>query len=333
MKDGVATTSSTGGAVLHTKLLFVYRYIYRMAAAVGPGAFILGQGRAATNRESPHFTFDEGAQGSTKTDRNRAAHQGLAQHIMGWRVLGGQGSVADHNNESCTWTWTWGTGSPQRQGRSQHALRRMDAGLLGERAKAELAAGVDTGRPGVPLFGPDCGRQWGRGARAGCVAGRLPGSPSAEAPQGMEQGRAVVDPRAVCVEGAVWPGVQREKEISAARGGVPARSPGLQPVNLYWQEAESVQVLLRGEVAIRPGLHGHQGAVDQPNLHHQGNGRMALTDNFFPEKKAAEATSDADDVANAQVSHARQSENCCRHTCLTTGTTGRSPLPSAVQLQ
>ncbi|CAN0006495.1 unnamed protein product, partial [Heterosigma akashiwo] len=57
-------------------------------------AFILGQGLAVVNRVSPHFTF-EGAQGSSNIDLTLAGHS-LAQHITGWRVLGGE-SVADHN--------------------------------------------------------------------------------------------------------------------------------------------------------------------------------------------------------------------------------------------
>ena len=55
----------------------------------------MGQG-LAVNRVSPHFTFFEGAhQGSSNIDLTLAGHS-LAQHITGWRVLGGE-AVADHS--------------------------------------------------------------------------------------------------------------------------------------------------------------------------------------------------------------------------------------------
>lgn len=297
----------------------------------------MGQGRAATNRESPHFTFDEGAQGSTNTDLNRAGHQGLAQHIMGRRVLGGQGSVADPNYESCTWTWTWGTGSPERQGR----YRSTHCGAW-TRGSSES----------VPR------RSWRRGLTLGARA-RLCSDPTA------------VDSGVAALVEAVWWGacafqaatlLKRHKAWNKA---VPWWTPELSVLKARFGRAcnerrRSVQheeefqrdrlafslsmctakmrsrsKFCRGEVAIRLGLQGHQGAVDQPNLHHQGTGRMALMDNFFPEK-AAEATSDADNVANAQERATR--DNLSLRTgaafiCLMTGTMGRSPLPSAVQLQ
>jgi len=57
-------------------------------------AFLLGQGLAVTNRESPHFAF-EGAQGPPSNIDLALAGHGLAQQIMGWRVPGGA-SMADH---------------------------------------------------------------------------------------------------------------------------------------------------------------------------------------------------------------------------------------------
>jgi len=192
MQDGVVTTSHTVGAVMRTnpRLLLVCSYmakdtevtreaqrwtesdnwkssrvlvaadtnakshLWHSGREDGRGqeleAFILGQGLAVVNRLSPHFTF-EGAQGSSNIDLTLAGHS-LAQHITGWRVLGGE-SVADHNY--VRFDLDLGNRFPSASREiSKYSLRRMDVILLRERAKEELAAAVAAGRLGVPLLDP-----------------------------------------------------------------------------------------------------------------------------------------------------------------------------------